>query len=418
MTNQPPPKPETHTFKHGGRTYTLVKRWSGRDTPWTLATMIDGQRIRVTLGTNVAHMAEQIAIHRYIKPALLGKEVKPRVEKDNDAPPVPKSTIGQLLATYRQISAGKLPERTIHNNSVALRLVVRRGLGQDSMTDAEVEAKPAAVLTGKLVAGYEELMHERGKAAGRNPEATKRTVASYLRHARSLFKRTALPRYAELGVELPDMSGFMDRATERAAVIDRVPVDDKVISKTMAAAPKLKLEDPAAYMAWMLGFSSLRRSEVSRMQWTWLTRINGQPHIRIPVNSKGRREALIPIDERLWGELEEYRKTRQRGVDPEEEAFVIPSPRLGAASGATVRLRGQNVFRRVNQWMRRLGWTTNHTLHEMRALILSRVRDEHGLDVAQAFGRHRDQRTTQQSYVGIRSLQGVVVRLPTFNAEN
>jgi integrase len=376
--------------------YNLVKRWPTRDASWCLEANVNGQRLRVTLGTNVAVTAQEIAINNYIKPALHGREAPRRVPK---AAPT-TSTLGEVFAVYRQISTGKIPDRTVHCNLVAMRLIVRRGLGNDSMADHEVEAKPASVLTGKLVAAYEDHVHKAAKRAGRDPESTKRTVASYLRHARSLFKKTALPRYGELGITLPDLSEFMNRAVERAVVLERVPVDDKVISRTMAAAAELRLADPAAYIAWSLGFSSLRRGEVSRMQWSWLTRING-----------------APIDEGLWAELEAYRKVRQVGHDTEEESYVIPSPRIGQG-GPGARLRGQNVFRRVNQWMRKLGWTTNHTLHEMRALMLSRIRDDHGLDVAQAFGRHRDQRTTQQSYVGVKSLQGVTVRLPHINTHN
>jgi integrase len=378
--------------------------------------MVNGRWLRVSLGSNVAAAAEDRAIHMYILPALNGQEPAPRVPKPEPAAPA-CSTIGQVLATYRQISEGKLPARTIHNNLVTFRLVVRRGLGDDTLTDGAVDAQPASVLTGKLVSNLEDEMHRRGKLAGRNPEATKRSVNAYLRHARSVFKRTAMPRYAELGVVLPNLSEFMTRAVERAALPDRVPVDDKLISRTLKAAGELRAADRDAYIAWTLAFSSLRRGEVSRMQWSWMTRINGAPHIRLPADTKGKRECLIPIDERLWGELEEYRRLRQRGIDEAEEAFVLPSPRLGQG-GPNCRLRATNVFRRVNQWMRRLGWKTNHTMHEMRALILSQIRDQFGLDTAQAMGRHRDQRTTVQSYVGTKSLQGVVVRLPSLNPHN
>ncbi|MFM1770375.1 MAG: hypothetical protein RJA22_2904 [Verrucomicrobiota bacterium] len=405
----PDTNPTKHQFRFQGRLFTLVKRDPGRMSPWHLNAMIRRKRIRVSLETNVAIAAEKLAIGNYLEPALRNGVVRRRIEKPAAAPT--GSTLGKILSTYGEICRGKLNDQTCHHNCTSFRLVIRRGLRNDSMTNEAIDALPASVLTGKLVADFEDYMAKAGLAAHRDRESTKRTVAGYLRQARSLFKRTTLPRYAELGVALPDLTGFMTRATERAIVAERVPPDDEVLEATLKAGPQLRESDRDAYIAWLLGFSSLRRGECSRMEWTWLSRVNGIPHIRVPANSKGRREALIPIDERLWAELEDYRKRRQRGIDADEERYVLPSPRIGQG-GPGARLRAQNVFRRVNKWMRALGWTTNHTMHEMRALILSRIRDDYGLDTAQAFGRHKDQRTTQQSYVGSKSLKDVRVRLP------
>ena len=85
------------------------------------------------------------------------------------------------------------------------------------------------------------------------------------------------------------------------------------------------------------------------------------------------------------------------GLDADEEQFVLPSPRIGQGR-PNCRLRAQNVFKRANEFMRQQGWQTNHTLHEMRALALGLVRDNYGLDAAQAVAGHSDQRTTQAHY--------------------
>jgi hypothetical protein len=62
--------------------------------------------------------------------------------------------------------------------------------------------------------------------------------------------------------------------------------------------------------------------------------------------------------------------------------------------------------------MRELGWTTNHTMHELRAYAVRRVRREHGIEAAQAQAGHADQRTTIEHYAGERGVEDVTVRLP------
>lgn len=390
----------------------LVKRNPTRDGVWWLDIVIKGRRYKQSLGTNVAAAAAELAWKQLIEPARAGRWTiaDARAEQRAEQAVTNVASIGEVLAMYQTLCVGKVSPMTVRNNLNAMRLIVRRGLANENMRVEDIDRQSSAVLTGKLVAEFEDYMARAAVALGRDLESNKRSVAGYLRQARSVFKATALPRYAEKGLRLPDVTPFMARAVESAVVAERQPVSDELLAKTRAGAKELREVDRPAYIAWLLGFSTLRRSEIGRMQWSWLTWTDGQPRIRVPSQSKGKREALVPVDELVARELAEYQAMRQIGVNPDEEAFVLPSPRCGQG-GPMVRMRSQNVFKRVNAWMREMGWTTNHTLHEMRSLTLSLVRDEHGLDTAQAFGRHKDQRTTQQSYVGQKSLKGVVVKL-------
>lgn len=390
----------------------LVKRNPTRDGCWWLDIVIKGRRYKQSLGTNVAAAAAELAWKQLIEPARAGRWTiaDARAEQRAEQAVTNVASVGEVLAMYETLCVGKVSPMTVRNNLNAMRLIVRRGLGNENMRVEDIDRQSSAVLTGKLVAEFEDYMARAAVALGRDLESNKRSVAGYLRQARSVFKATALPRYAEKGLRLPDVTPFMERAVESAVVAERQPVSDELLAKTRAGAKDLREVDRPAYIAWLLGFSTLRRSEIGRMQWSWLTLIDGQSRIRVPSQSKGKREALVPIDEVVARELAEYQAMRQIGVNPDEEAFVLPSPRCGQG-GPLVRMRAQNVFKRVNAWMREMGWTTNHTLHEMRSLTLSLVRDEFGLDTAQAFGRHKDQRTTQQSYVGMKSLKGVVVKL-------
>lgn len=390
----------TYRFAYAGYTWTLIKRQPGRDGAWWVKFIHHGRKIVRSCGTNIAEVAQTYAIREIIDPALAG-ELRGKQPVLKPAPERPITTIGRIFETYEQISTGKVESRTVADNRNAMRLIIRRGLGKDMMPDWEVDALPATVLTGQLVGQWEDFQARRALKLGLSADSNRRSVAAYLRHARSLFKATALPRYEELGLRMPDVSGFMTRRVERPAKVVRVPFSDDLVQRTFAAAGKLRETNRAAFMAWLLGVCSLRRSEISRMRWDWAQEHAGRPAIVVPgEQSKSGVSRVIPVDQRVLSELDEYRAMRQRGIDVDEEQYVIPSPRVGQG-GPDCRLRGQNVFRAVNAWMRSLGWETNHTLHELRALYLTWIRDTHGLDAAQVVAGHADRRTTQQHYVGM-----------------
>lgn len=391
----------THRFEYRGYTYTLIKRDQTRNGIWWVRFIHNGQKIRRACGSSVASVAEKYAKTEVIEPALAGKLEK----KGKKVEPMKDTTLGDVFGVYRQLSVGKIEPRTVEDNLNGLRLIVRRSFGKDSMTNEDVECLPVTVLTGKMVADFEDNQARRAIAQGLNLESNKRTVASYLRHARSLFKETSMPRYAELGLVMPDLDGFMTRKVERPAKLKRPKPSDALLRKTFEQAEILYGKDRPAYIAWLMGLVSMRRGEISLMKWEWAQMLNGRAAIVIPVEvTKSGAERVIPVDARVLEELQKFReKERSKGVDKDEESFVLPSPRVGQGAGGLdgVRLRAQNVFKRANTFMRGCGWETNHTIHELRALYLSWIRDRHGLDAAQSVAGHSDRRTTQDHYVGM-----------------
>ncbi len=398
----------TYRFKCEGRVYTLVKRNKCRDGAWWLATAIRGKRIVRSLDTNLAAVAETKAISQYIRQAKAGNTEAIEKSKLRDQ----YSPLSKVMAVYQELCIGKVDPNTVRQNINSLRLVVRRGLGKESMTDEAVGALSSAVLTGKLVSDFEDWMARAAVIQERDLESNKRSVAAYLRHAKSFFKETALPRYPEKGVKLPDLKGFMDRAVEPASKLVRLPPSDKLLEATFEGAMELRKTDRPAYIAWLLGLCSLRRGEIAQAKWTWLSELNGAQFIVLPSDmTKSGATRMVPIDPRVVGELEEFKAIRCRGLDADEESFILPSPNIGQGK-PNCRLRAQNVFKRANEFMRACGWKTNHTLHEMRALYLMWVRDSFGLDSAQAVAGHSSSTTTQNSYVGLKGVKGVTITLP------
>lgn len=400
----------TYRFMYQGHRYTLIKRVRTKAGKWYLRSILNGKLVKRALKTSVAAAAEKRAIADVIIPAIKGDWAHLEANKLRDD----YAKLSKVIATYQDICVGRTAPLTVRNNVNSFRLVVRRGLGNDGLNNEKVDDMSSSVLSGKLVSGFEDWMAKQAVVDKRDLESNKRSVVGYLRQARSLFKATARPRYKELGVNLhlAGVTEFMDRAVEAPTKAARLAPARALVNKTFTGAKLLRNDDRPVYTAFLLGLCSLRRGEIAQMRWSWIVPHGERWAIQLPAeHTKSHKVRVVPIDGRVRQSLEEYRIERQVGLDLEEEQFVIPSPRLGQG-GDNCRLRGQNVFKRLNTWMRDQGWKTNHTLHEMRALSLSWVRDGYGLDTAQSVAGHASNRTTQDSYVGDKGVHDVIITLP------
>jgi len=397
----------TYRFTFEGRRYTLVKRKPGREGAWYLDTIIRGHRIARSLETNDAAVAKERAINNYISLARADRweEISSNKARQDFA------TIGALLACYREVANGLISKDTIHHNIGSFHAVVRRAaLGKEKATDEEVDALSTAILTGRLVADFEEWMTKLAIQQNRNLESNKRTVKGYLRQMRSVFNKDLIQRYPEKGIKLPDLTEFMERRTAKPARVVKVPPPDGLLDRTCEAALKLKETDHAAYIAWLLGFYSLRRGEIDKMQYSWLVQVDGQWCVRVPLTSKSKAFRDVPIDPMVVKELKEWRDSRPQQSD---EDFLFPAPPV-LRTNARRRIRCDGLFKRVNEFMRGLGWTGRQTLHALRAEYLRRIRRRFGLDAAQAIGGHSDSRTTEDSYTGTPQAEaGMFIPFPT-----
>ena len=121
----------------------------------------------------------------------------------------------------------------------------------------------------------------------------------------------------------------------------------------------------------------------------------GTTSIPIPASaSKSNRDRTIGLHPYLASALAVARAAAD--ADP---LYVLRSPQVGRG-GPGAKLRAATIFRRLDAWLRGQGWTARHTLHEFRALYGRRMREEHGLGVAQSALGHADERTTQDHYTG------------------
>lgn len=388
---------------------------------------VDGETTRVALKTT----DKKTAITR--ARALSEQELTKRWESVMGlAVHRPYATIGEVIVKFKELALGAIDAVTVRNSVSALRLVVRRGLGQDEWTPEQVDRESTLVLTGGLVEGFERWYLKAAAGEQEREEAAKRTVGSYLRQARSLFKSKRLKGYERAGLVLPKLTEFLEEETEVAARAEKMPPNDALLAKTFAAAKGLREADPVGYICWLLAVCSLRRGEISFLEAGWLVEQGGQAGILVPRSiAKSRVDRFVPVDGWISKELNAWavqvavdhlEKLRAKpGAVDDGHRYLLPAVRRPRAAAPRVQgltesrptgLRAPEVFKRVNAWMRGLGWETNHTLHEMRAYFLREADKQHGIGVAQALAGHADRRTTEQHYIGQRHIGTVQVKLP------
>jgi integrase len=262
------------------------------------------------------------------------------------------------------------------------------------------------VLTRKLATDFEV-----GRLKGTAPERVNsvlHSVHSYLRQARVLFSERLLAAYADLGWDFPtSFHIFLHYKPRRpVAVVGRSPSDQEM-ETLFAAAHRLREEDPVVYVIFCLAiYTGLRRAEMGRMRWDWLTVINGQPYLEFPASfAKNKKTDRIPIAPELQSVLDWW-----RGLHPTEQ-YVLPGPVLHG--GKVIAIRHEDAFRRLGVWIKTQcpNWRQRKKAHALRAYFGRRMRETYGLVVAQGSMRHSTSQLTDL-YTGKDDLKGKVLSMP------
>lgn len=242
---------------------------------------------------------------------------------------------------------------------------------------------------------------ERIATAGHSPAAiaaTKRTVNSYIRCARSLFG-PALVRELK-GLKLPATTPFHGVELEETGSMKYV---SKINAQALIAAAKddLKTADPEAYKAFLLGlFAGMRKAEIDSAEWAM---------VDFDAN-------LIRLEETEWLHLKTRDAAAEITVDPEVIAelralmpaptdkpaqslrFILQSERKPKPESLRPYYRCEETFDRLNVWLRRKGIRANKPLHELRKEVGAIIATEQGIYAASKFLRHSDITTTARHY--------------------
>jgi len=162
-----------------------------------------------------------------------------------------------------------------------------------------------------------------------------------------------------------------------------------------AAKEELKPSEPEVYKAFLLGlFAGMRRAEIDLLEWRMLDREKHVIRLQETEWLKLKTEdsaGEITVDTEVLNELFEFKQAST-------SQFVITSDRPARNDSARVYYRCEQVFERLNDWLRSKGVTANKPLHELRKEIGALVATQHGIYAASRFLRHSDITTTARHY--------------------
>jgi integrase len=290
--------------------------------------------------------------------------------------------IAEHLEQYAVVA--KLSPRTVKGYIRSLYTVARVGGGVE-----DPEAASSSILTPELMEQYEHRALAAVEGGEDEMRAARNTVVSIRRHVRACFSRRVRNRMRDL--ILPDtLDDFLRAGDVREVIVWSLP-DPELVTKTKAAALKLRDEGSDLWLVWLLCYGlGLRSSEAAYARWSWCRQTEQGWVIDViarPAEWDGPKgtQGFVPIPAGMWAELE---KAKAKGG-----VYILP--------GASYYARYWELIQRdFTQWMRKLGWETNHCAHELRRLRGSEWWTDSAVGpvVCSAWLRHSSLAVTQRHY--------------------
>ncbi len=318
------------------------------------------------------------------------------------------ASVGEFVEAVRGVSAAR--PLTVWEYSKCLRRLVAdvAGLARDDAAKwdgrsggankwrQKVDALPLSILTPESIQAWR---LARLKDAGGNPatqRATKTTINSTLRKAKSLFSSKVL-KFLNGALVLPPnpFAGveFFERASMR--------YESKIDTPALIEAAQTELGGvPESVEAWkafvLLMFAGLRKNEADKLRWesvdfaAGVLRIEDHEHFQAKCEaSKG----SIELDAEVVSMLRGWRALDRDGV------FVLRSVVAPLANVLHYHYRAKRTFDALAAWLKSKGITAKKALHELRKEAGSMVADKHGIFAASRFLRHADIGITSAHYL-------------------
>lgn len=373
-------------------------RWAKR---FYYSKMVNGVLARFPLASDAKAaetLADQIAAFLELTTSTL-TDARRRFNPRALARPSQFSTVGELLEfhqEHRQVIG--ISEATAKGYGTSLIVILRRvdafRRGIECASWSGRKPKPEELspwlerslldVNARVATDYQRLMVPNDIEDEEEEITQKITCDMNLRSAKCLFSREAMKVYKRSEtLLLPDMTDFLSVSLYNAKKFFVLP-EVGVIKKIFTAAPELRASDLNAYRAFLVCVQAgMRKTEAASFRMDWL-RDEDTPVILIhedgkfkPKHGHGRKVLLDPWVAAEIRALAGDRKYLLDGSDTE---------------------RTEDVFDRLNAWLRKQGVDATKPTHELRKLWFSqKVKRESVLAAAQQ-GGHRDVKMTQSFY--------------------
>lgn len=327
------------------------------------------------------------------------------------------STFATLFAAYRAACAERdIKAETCARNIGYLSFILRTVRGEFFA----VETGRASLLTAELLETFEgeriarlktraDAAYWTGEVLEHRMAATRNTIASAIRQARSLFSADLLRSRHYRALVLPVLDGFLDYRVESTSVAPFVRPPAEVWERILADLPTLKAAHPAQWIAFVLAVNcGLRRSSAAAARWAWFKELpTGDAEMEVR-RAKGNRY-FVRLSAAAWAEL----KAARTSVE-----YVIPSTLPPAPEGAVrtpaeisrlTEAANHEVIDAVVVWLRERGIDAYRPFHVLRKIFGDAVVRTHGLTEAQNALGHSKADLTHAIYSEHRSTKSVKV---------
>lgn len=394
----------------------------GEESPhYFMQLQFKGRRVSFGLRTGNKDAAARKARDIYADLLALGVDgtiAKHRPQKEEKPPQT--ATVGEWIDAAQKVFARR--PATFGGYARFLRLIVadilhvskskaRFSHGNQSEYRRAVDAASLDILTVDAIQAWRIGFV---KKAGRNPSkqrAARISANSIMRQARALFsKKKFLKFLSDVIVPTPlpfDGCEFYPR--ENMHYSSKIDLGELM----QAATSGLQGADPDAFKAFLLALGAgLRRGEIDKLLWRQVDFNAGVIHIEATEAGDLKSSDStgdVPIDETIVGLLRGFRATAKG-------RFVLD----GSCEGETEsrpwgnRYRCDDVFLRLNTWLRGHGVDTLKPLHTLRKEAGSIIATKSGIHAASLFLRHADIQVTAMHYADHK--ERVTVALGAFMA--
>lgn len=310
------------------------------------------------------------------------------------------ATIGDVFAAFDEANRGRdIEKRSADNAKSSLRHIVRLVKGDTF----DVDGAKCSILTDQLLGDYENErrrirleveipaklaeLRTAGKPVPSEREfrdkemsSCQTTIKSTVNQARSIFADELLQTAAYRLLKLPDLDAFRAKRLEGTTVKSYRRPSMGVLEAIRAGAAELKLQDPGAWLALQLEANGgLRRGSAADALWDWF-KITGPETVQLQCSrAKGNEtDNAFP-----WDRYQEMLELK------DSPAFVLPGKTREERDACCDRLMA---------WLRGRGLDRRLPNHELRKWAIDLRRAELGLDEAQNFAGHSDQKLTAKAY--------------------
>jgi integrase len=371
------------SFMAGGRRRRLYRRKPSG--PYHVRFEINGKDTVRSLGTTNESAAKENA--KAIIEAEISGDVhtsrKMKVKSDY-------CTLQEIADVYvAKFGRDRRTTRTARGNVGALEKIVRVATGLN------LDAR-STILDGELIRKFEATEEariekdRRGHVVQESELRIRTSIGSWVRQARSIFKTSHMDWFEDLA--LPDLKKFRDQGVTAPERPRPRPLDEGVIDQVNAAAPALKLEDPACYASHLL-FTRLgmRNIEQVNARRSWITR-NADGSGKLGViyrpeegfKPKKKTERWIPIGPKTLAEIDAL-------AEPGADGYLVPA--LHKTDRENI------VYDRHSAWAGKWIKDRSKVSYELRRYAGSLIYKKTGkIEHVQQFLGHADVKTTMEWY--------------------